>query len=668
MKIKKLLSFAPIISTIPIVFVLSAETDNNSDNNNNENAPKEKTDFVAAKEKQKQIISERLPEILDDAIKNIDLEIAELERKNEVEPNIENLVKIAYQKKVIQYLNNNKEKMVADPLANGLNFIFDDLLFSPSYYFANVKYLGNPYDNVMIGESNPLDYAKTKDIDKNSKIDYGKEKKLTENNLTQEKILLQHGTYLTNFANDWKTIFVNENDFPNYENNQKRFEVKADGSIELLPPEGYENFDSFIANNINKRSLEFDLKQNKEFNEPEEMPQPPIPPILPIDPEPVEGIEIDVAQENVPRLSPILRADYLLNSNQNLINLLNTNSTIFNQDAIFFFNPILQNISYRVIELREDQNGNLLAKIQLTNNTNNTQTTYERTVTKYNDSKYVQSLEVASNAINQMMQYYYNALNIKADLDLSVLGNRNLSIAVFNQIFLAIQTINSSQFKILQDALIQDQKNNTTIKANNETFTNELTNENLISLMADLFTNSIHNQTISRLSYFSYLTSTYREIYNNYLKQLKDVQLNELITKNFALLNLNIENLNKAINSLPLLILDLDHINSENNFDQEQFKAFNTKLALLQQQFLNLAVLTQNKTLDQDNLEQESSQYLKAYNDLIIKQNLTSNATSTTTLITLGVVIAVLIVSVITLSIMNSTTKKQKIKELNNGK
>lgn len=57
-----------------------------------------------------------------------------------------------------------------------------------------------------------------------------------------------------------------------------------------------------------------------------------------------------------------------------------------------------------------------------------------------------------------MMQYYYNALNIKADLDLSVLGNRNLSIAVFNQIFLAIQTINSSQFKILQDALIQDQK------------------------------------------------------------------------------------------------------------------------------------------------------------------------------------------------------------------
>ncbi|TNK89946.1 hypothetical protein C4M96_04945, partial [Mycoplasmopsis pullorum] len=94
------------------------------------------------------------------------------------------------------------------------------------------------------------------------------------------------------------------------------------------------------------------------------------------------------------------------------------------------------------------------------------------------------------------------------------------------------------------------------------------------------------------------------------------------ITKNFALLNLNIENLNKAINSLPLLILDLDHINSENNFDQEQFKAFNTKLALLQQQFLNLAVLTQNKTLDQDNLEQESSQYLKAYNDLIIKQNL----------------------------------------------
>lgn len=398
------------------------------------------------------------------------------------------------------------------------------------------------------------------------------------------------------------------------------------------------------------------------------MPQPPIPPILPIDPEPVEGIEIDVAQENVPRLSPILRADYLLNSNQNLINLLNTNSTIFNQDAIFFFNPILQNISYRVIELREDQNGNLLAKIQLTNNTNNTQTTYERTVTKYNDSKYVQSLEVASNAINQMMQYYYNALNIKADLDLSVLGNRNLSIAVFNQIFLAIQTINSSQFKILQDALIQDQKNNTTIKANNETFTNELTNENLISLMADLFTNSIHNQTISRLSYFSYLTSTYREIYNNYLKQLKDVQLNELITKNFALLNLNIENLNKAINSLPLLILDLDHINSENNFDQEQFKAFNTKLALLQQQFLNLAVLTQNKTLDQDNLEQESSQYLKAYNDLIIKQNLTSNATSTTTLITLGVVIAVLIVSVITLSIMNSTTKKQKIKELNNGK
>lgn len=186
--------------------------------------------------------------------------------------------------------------------------------------------------------------------------------------------------------------------------------------------------------------------------------------------------------------------------------------------------------------------------------------------------------------------------------------------------------------------------------------------------MADLFTNSIHNQTISRLSYFSYLTSTYREIYNNYLKQLKDVQLNELITKNFALLNLNIENLNKAINSLPLLILDLDRINSENNFDQEQFKAFNTKLALLQQQFLNLAVLTQNKTLDQDNLEQESSQYLKAYNDLIIKQNLTSNATSTTTLITLGVVIAVLIVSLITLSIMNSTTKKQKIKELNNGK
>lgn len=43
MKIKKLLSFAPIISTIPIVFVLSAETDNNSNNNNNnENAPKEK--------------------------------------------------------------------------------------------------------------------------------------------------------------------------------------------------------------------------------------------------------------------------------------------------------------------------------------------------------------------------------------------------------------------------------------------------------------------------------------------------------------------------------------------------------------------------------------------------------------------------------------------------
>ncbi|MFL1037954.1 hypothetical protein ACJOMK_05775, partial [Mycoplasmopsis synoviae] len=91
MKIKKLLSFAPIISTIPIVFVLSAQTHNNS-RNNNENAPKEKTDFVAEKEKQKEIIWERLPEILDNAIKNIDLEIAELERKNEVEPNVENLV------------------------------------------------------------------------------------------------------------------------------------------------------------------------------------------------------------------------------------------------------------------------------------------------------------------------------------------------------------------------------------------------------------------------------------------------------------------------------------------------------------------------------------------------------------------------------------------------
>ncbi|WP_416738235.1 MSC_0620 family F1-like ATPase-associated subunit [Mycoplasmopsis meleagridis] len=632
---------------------------NNSETNNSqgENNTQPPTDFNKVKELQKTNVEGRLPQIIDSIIEKITQESKEIERINQTEPSVENLSRLAYEKNVINYLKNNKDQIVADP-ANKLNVIFPYILSNTEYKNANITYDEENYTPVIVRDESPYNYSKVPDTDVSGNVQVDNETGTVKNTYDEKTILNTTNSYLDSLSSEWQDIFLNKDDFPKYNKDEKVFNVKDNGDLELVLPQGYNSWNDYIAEKISKRSLKFDLKQNQEFNANQKDPVV-IPPVTEVEPtEEDPGIQLNVRSENIPRLSPIISADYLTYNNQGIINLFNSNQETFNKSIVFFSNPILTVIDYKVVSLKEE-NGKLIATVHIVNKLNNDSATYEKEVIRYKDWNYVMSIRIVNEAIAHAMSLYYNALGLDSNLNLNKLGNPKLSQAVFNQIFTAIQTINSNDFVTITKHFINMLKNQTVGVSNNNSNNPLVTVENkvLSDMIKDTFTLSIHNQTISRYTYFKYLSATYKNLYSAFTKKVTSDN-KEIVDKNFKSFGFNIDKVNDAVNQLLYLILGLDKIDQSDNFNFTHFSEYTNQLAKVQKQFLNLAILTQDKEIDK-NTEAEAKPFREAYQSLILSAQSDVETTNNAILIAMGSILGVILVASIALGALSIMKKKK---------
>ncbi|MFV9451408.1 MSC_0620 family F1-like ATPase-associated subunit [Mycoplasma sp. 4463] len=652
MKIRRWLKLGAISSSLVLpLSVISATTNENETASDTTETEKEPVaNFPETKEMQKNIFNEKLPLVLEEFIKKLELEVADYEKQNLAEPNIEHLKRITYYKKFVNYLKTQKDQIVSNPIENGFNIIFPNLLTNETYKLGDITYFKNDFGPVMIGEAAPDNYEKVSAIDTEGTVAIPEEAKLINNQLTQSAILNQINSYIESLSSSWRDILLEKEDFPKYAKDEEVFKVLDDNAkLDLNVPKGVDSWDAYFLSVLNKRTMKFDIEKNKEFNEVEE----PTLPILPEEKIEEDPIVVSVAEENVPRLSPILTGDYINTSNSELISLVNSQNAKFNNEAVFFFNPLLKLLKYNVTGLREE-GGKLIASITLTNTSDEKQTSYEREVTRYSDAQYAQSMQVVNNAIESSMLGYYDALGITKDLVFEKLGNRRLQEIVFDQIFVAVKIINNQQFSnIINDAV--EYYKDVTFKNDK----GDLINLSLSEDSKDAFTNSIHAQTIKGRTYFNLLTTAYKDLYSEFSKQISVPEIKSVIEANLNSFNFTFSDVNEALSTLRDLILDLDRIEQVSTFKNQQFQTFNVKLEQVQKQFINLGIVTQNKNITNES-ENIRAQYQKAYNELILKENLQSTKNTNIVLITIGTLITLLLIGTIIISTLNK--KKANLK------
>ncbi|VEU70204.1 MSC_0620 family F1-like ATPase-associated subunit [Mycoplasmopsis glycophila] len=692
-------SFVTPVTVFPTVLTLSATGDNESSNTNNadgDNSNSQPTinpSFNTFGEVVDKITQERLSTIIDNQILEFRRKAQDLVQIASASSN--EIIKAIYLQKVADYLEDNREAILENPLKYGFNIVYPKVLaLNKEIYTATVHYKNQEYPSIKYGVT--ASYP-TEEVFPNE-TEGGKVNTISLDYLT-EKVYTYYDELNTEFAD----IFANKNDIPTLKsadensnlgkiNTSMSFDDSHQG-VTISVPEGFDSWDEYIRSKVIQRFTSFDLLQNSNDDDIDQ--DDPFPPIT-SDQAPNDPLE-ESEFKFVPELKPIIKYEFfetyaqkLKNSAnyEELVQESNSDISLFN-DRFYFDNPIFTRYEYKIQSLAIEREGNnsvatpqLIVSVKIRDILNVAKTRlYKTTFEIPTDKKTSLSIESASNLMRETYKRFYKALGIGENIQIKNLGNKSLVTTTYNMIVAANNLLKPAsekdQFKKEYFNLVRLYKNanyelqgeerKTLLPQGN--YKKELLNlflGSLDRLTFNLENNNLNSKNNTGYGYFEYLIVTYKKLVVK-LKEVIEQKRLSIIKSNFKNFGYDLAVLE---NGFKYLTDDLDLlsaiINSSSFNIEKKYDHYVLVLEQVQNTLINLSILTTADSLNpQDRVasgDNPSKKFEQAYEKIKITKPIAQKTKKTTTLQILGSIFSFIGLSTLISWILLKLSKIQKIK------
>ncbi|WP_371246625.1 MSC_0620 family F1-like ATPase-associated subunit [Mycoplasmopsis agassizii] len=317
----------------------------------------------------KQFIGNEIPKAIDDivtrAIQAIDSEIATLKADTEIDE-IEKITRSFYISKVKEFLNNNLDKIKANPQNYGFMLIYPNVFADGLRLNSNTLTYGNrTLQGFSTGQGPASNYSSiipASDI----KFDLA-----LENTLNLEDFQKLWTEYKGELDKGSNSFLLNNEDRPTI-GKELTFETTTiDGKTVIVPNEpkgveGVSTWDEYIISKIKTRFFDFDLEQNLKQNTPENPPVIVIPPVnIFIPGETAIDVPVDLEIIDVPNLRPIARPEFANLSPQDFVNQYTSASQEQKAEMLFFNNPLQDRFNLTVNSIVMDKDSQANASVTL---------------------------------------------------------------------------------------------------------------------------------------------------------------------------------------------------------------------------------------------------------------------------------------------------------------
>ncbi|MDC4181791.1 MSC_0620 family F1-like ATPase-associated subunit [Mycoplasma bradburyae] len=461
--IKHDITLDPNVPTIPNPDDVVEKQPGSENADNPQEQPRMPANLEELKKSIDQKISGKIGEFIDGLAKAIE------DRINAVKNNTsfsfqEKFNRNLYYSLVQAFFQSNKEMIKSDPSKYGLDIVFPYVLSNDAtFHKGTIVFNNKTYDNKIWGSvANKTDYKKQITGEGNSITPDSDASKATVNNTTsQEEGDMTLKTYFDALSKETSKIFFNDDDLPEVD---KDYEVTgkvvdSKGGVFSDAPKNFKSWDEYIISKIRPRFIDFDLEQNKDPAQQEEMnqQQPPaveniLPPSVPVDGEPVPTNPKELI-ENIPRYTPKVRGLYSTLSASAFLNRFNSfNRNNKSSNFFYFENPINTRFKYEVTGLSMD-NRSLSATVKIQDAVKPEVTaTYTKKLDTINLSGDLQKInenkELAYPVIQETFLRFYKSVGLDAKLNYGDATKLYVEPqTIFQMVYLAMKSIEKREFK-----------------------------------------------------------------------------------------------------------------------------------------------------------------------------------------------------------------------------
>ncbi|UUD37035.1 Uncharacterised protein [Mycoplasmopsis californica] len=563
--------------------------------------------FDTFEAKAKTEIEKAIKNSVDKILIFLDAELAKLKDLNAQadEEYIKKLERKIHLTTLKSFFTDNKSDIISNYQKYGFKVIFPYIISKEKKYSnGKIKYDGETYTDIKIGNSTSLDYSEVLDKDKDLLL----REKQEDNFLSNEKFVKLIQKYAADLEKEIIEIIFSQNDilkigkdifFVEKEfNNPSTPGVKIN-SFSITTPQGYASWNEYFIKKITNRYVHFDLRQNQDSYEQEEEPQPQpstppnVPPIVPNKP-PVDPKTNDPKQipESILSLEPYVSYKYSNIAPKDLKSLFDSLSVDKKTDFFFFINPINTRFDY-VVESINVKGEKLILSIKITDKSKpelSRKYLIEKTNFSYVNNKAVHFLLKKQNDnLAKKFGLLYKSLGLDENINYPLLANDSLQSALFDMVNLATAMVNDQKFtekwnaivaKYAKDNLSYEDNDSSLINSSNEVF--------------DTLINGLSHSKINEEPFWNSLINAF-EIIKNDLKAIAAFEANkQAVNEKFNQHNLSTTVIDKLFNILDLSILRLKAVSRDwtKNFNLEDwFNEYTQKIKDVKEHFDILKVL-----------------------------------------------------------------------------
>ncbi|PAK20939.1 hypothetical protein CJJ23_04590 [Mycoplasmopsis agassizii] len=531
----KYLALASVVPFIVLPFVSSAVGGGNTGGtgtgtgDGTTEKPAEKKPINARELNQnKQFIGNEIPKAIDDivtrAIQAIDSEIATLKADTEIDE-IEKITRSFYISKVKEFLNNNLDKIKANPQNFGFMLIYPNVFADGLRLNSNTLTYGNRtlqgFSTGLGPASNYSSIIPASDI----KFDLA-----LENTLNLEDFQKLWTEYKGELDKGSNSFLLNNEDRPTI-GKELTFETTTiDGKTVIVPNEpkgveGVSTWDEYIISKIKTRFFDFDLEQNLKQNTPQNPPVIVIPPVNVFIPG-VDSPDVPADLEiiDIPDLKPIARPEFANLSPQDFVSQYNSATNEQKAEMLFFNNPLVERFTLVVNSIVLDNDGQANASVTLTDTVGvSTARDYRETVKYLNlkDNSLAIYEYAASNFMKNIFEKIHNIFTVDKNLKFGFVNGYDLynNRAIIIAYYALTKIYFSEKFTNFSQALVNEYAQKEYTAFNFAQFKNRLESN---------FLSYLKNSKIDTKSLITYISdivsSKVKYLENNYKKNVASVQ------------------------------------------------------------------------------------------------------------------------------------------------
>ncbi|WP_406617969.1 MSC_0620 family F1-like ATPase-associated subunit [Mycoplasmopsis lipophila] len=632
------LSSTALISTLPIVSSVSAET-NNKEKDKKPTLDPEFGQFEPAAKKE---MEEMMDKVIAEAINFIKSKYQELleNQSGNFKDRIQNLF---YFNELLKYFEDHKQYIKKEPERYGFHIVFPYVISkNKKYNYGDIDYNGKVYKEVKIGNQAPLDYSFA--------IEPKGKKKITQkdqvNGFTKAKFLASIKKYSNELIKKLKSIIFDESDVPQIDKDVK-LQKDVYGKLSITLPQGFNSWRDYIYSKIRPRYVDFDLTQNQESEEPkqqEEKPNhpPSIPPLVPGDTN-VPGIkDLEEKIQSLPTLAPYTTKDYSTYGSALLKSLFDGGDEIKKSKMFYFNNPINTRYEYKVFGFDSNGENNIANMIVHITDRVNPKLTRSYTLGDVKLNHLADWNALKQNQIKATKETFsklFSALGIDDKIDYGKIKNQFIQNALFNLVESATKMTLSrkeNSFEKIENKKIDENFKN--IKSNKNIFY-EMTNSTIYNLLSTLSSLKINSSIFWQL-----LPQAFEAVHD---------QFQEVIKFNKKYLAQNVKSVNGSVDNIVNLfemnkkdIFKLNALISSRTFDlfkwYDEYLALTKKIVNTFNIFSNIAInksITTDKTLKDNFIK--SYELAKEILNETEKQNVKVKKNIAIALLTIGVVLLI---------------------------